>query len=199
MGTFILASWGRESNWFMARHHYVPQFYLRYFALSDTEDKIYAYRRQREPFLTEVNAVAATNDFNSYTDSKGNKNDVIEIFTDFQKLLNNKPSMMQMYDEIRMMKFKIRPMQGDILNVNLQNPDFIETLWSLGKLDEIFQKEYRRLSSKNKQVFFRIFDNLYQRLQSGLNKIRLQPEKMSNFSSVVEMEIFKEQKHKKSN
>ena len=124
-------------------------------------------------------------------------NDVIEIFTNFQKQLNHKPSMTQMYDEIRMMKFKIRPMQGDILNVNLQNPDFIETLWSLGKLDEIFQKEYRHLSTKNKQVFFRIFDNIYQKLQSGLNKIRLRPEKISNLSSVLEMEIFKENQGKK--
>lgn len=126
-----------------------------------------------------------------------NGNDVLKIFDDFQKLLNHKPPYAQMYDEVRMMKFKIRPMQGDILNINLHNNDFIETLWSLGKLDEIFQKEYRLLSPKNKQVFFRIFDDIYQRLQSGLNRIKLQREKISDLSSVLEMEIFKERQGKK--
>lgn len=128
-----------------------------------------------------------------------NETDVLKIFDNFQKTIQKKPSHKHMMDEVRMMKFKVRPMQGDILLFNLQDKRLIEMLWSLGKLDELFQNKYQKLSSKDKGVFFRIFDSMYQNLQSELGKINLRRDKASNISPTVEIEIFKEQKQKKLN
>ncbi|MBI3366810.1 hypothetical protein HY041_04260 [Candidatus Roizmanbacteria bacterium] len=125
--------------------------------------------------------------------------DVLKIFDTFQKSLQQKPSYEQMVNEVRMMKFKIRPMQGDVLSFDLQDARLIEVLWSLGKLDELFQDKYQKLSQKDKGVFFRIFDSMYQRIQSELGKINLRKDRTSNISSMVEIEIFKEGKQKRLN
>lgn len=125
--------------------------------------------------------------------------DVLKLFDTFQKSLQQKPSYKQMMDEVRMMKFKVRPMQGDVLLFNMLDERFIEALWNLGKLDELFQNQYQKLSQKNKQLFFRIFDSMYEKLQSELNKINLRRVKTSNISPVLEIEIFKERAKKKLN
>lgn len=128
-----------------------------------------------------------------------NETDVLQIFDTFQKAIQNKPPHKQMINEVRMMKFKVRPMQGDILLFNLQDERLIEALWSLGKLDELFHNKYQKLSLKEKGVFFRIFDSMYQKLQSDLGRINLRRDKTSDISPTVEIEIFKEQKQKKLN
>lgn len=123
---------------------------------------------------------------------KKESKDVIEIASRFQKTLINKPTPAQMLEEIRMMKFKVRPTQGDITIVDLNDSRFIETIWSLGKIDELFQKEYLKLSTKKKGIFFSIFDNLYQKLQSDLNSLNLRREKNTKTTTPFEMEIFRE-------
>lgn len=128
-----------------------------------------------------------------------NETDVLKIFDTFQKSIKNKPSYSQMVEEVQMMKFKVRPMQGDVLLFNLKDEQLIEALWSLGKLDELFQSKYEKLSLKDKGVFFRIFDSMYQKFQTELSRINLRRDRTANVSPVVEMEIFKEQKQKKFN
>ena len=123
---------------------------------------------------------------------KGNKQDVVEIFSKLKKALASKPTIKQMYEDIRMMKFKIRPISGDISLLKLKNLQLIETLWSLGKLDEVFQKEYLRLEKEQKEVFFRLFDNLYLQLQDQLNRIDINTEVKPPLPQVLEMEIFKD-------
>ncbi len=121
-----------------------------------------------------------------------NSKDVVDIFTNLKKVLNAKPSMGEMFEDVRMMRFKIKPISGDISLLHLKNYHLIETLWSLGKLDEMFQREYKTLTKDQKDVFFKIFDNLYQQFQDQLNRISVSPEKKSNISHSLEMEIFKD-------
>lgn len=104
-----------------------------------------------------------------------------------------------MYREIRMMRFKIKPIQGDLSAVDLKDERFVETLWSLGKLDEFFQKEYPKLSDKHKEQFIKIFDDLYHRYQQDLNSINIYKGPTSKKNKILEMEIFKEIKNKKTN
>ncbi|PJC32188.1 hypothetical protein CO049_03405 [Candidatus Roizmanbacteria bacterium CG_4_9_14_0_2_um_filter_36_12] len=125
--------------------------------------------------------------------------DVLEMINSFQKSLNKKPSTEKMHEEIKMMKFKVRPIQGDLSEVNLNNEKFVETLWSLGKLEEFFQKEFYRLSSKNKDLFMRIFNDIYEKYYQDLNKINLQWEKTPRQQRFLEVEIFKEIRNKKFN
>lgn len=123
--------------------------------------------------------------------------DVADIVLVFQSLIKNKPDVNAMYEEIQMMKFKIKPVQGNLSEVNLKNKQFIETLWSLGKLDEFFQREYPKLTPKNKQIFLNIFDDVYQRYQQELNKVNLYQGKKYKENQTLEMEIFRESKNSK--
>src|SRR3989338_6604003 len=123
---------------------------------------------------------------------KKNSKDVVEILSNLKKALGVRPPFEKMYEEIRMMRFKIKPISGDIFLIQLKNQRLIETLWSLGKLDEVFQQEYKMLDSEQKETFFRLFDNLYQQFQDQLNRININPEARSKLPQVLEMEIFKD-------
>jgi hypothetical protein len=126
------------------------------------------------------------------------KKDVIKVLGNIQKLLGSKPSTQQMFRDVQMMKFRVRPIQGDILAFDLNNRKFIETLWSLGKLDEIFQKEYYGLSTKDKEIFMKVFDGVYKKHQEELNNVNLDMHRpASKKSSLIEVEIFKEKLLKK--
>jgi NCAIR mutase (PurE)-related protein len=129
---------------------------------------------------------------------KKSNTDVIDIISHFQKnILDNKPSDIQMYQEVRMMKFKIKPVLGDISILNLKNNNFIEILWSLGKIDEFFQNQVEALNTNQRDVFYRLLDELYEKYQDELNDIDLKKESGSQSnSSGFEMEIFKERTSK---
>ncbi len=129
--------------------------------------------------------------------SKSSK-DIISLFGSIQKVISTKPSTNQMLNEVQMMKFKIKPIKGDLMSFNLKNQQFIESLWSLGKLDEFFFKEVPTLSKKEKEVFMRIFDSLYFKYQQQLNESNLQERKINmSKTGLLEMEIYKERKLKK--
>ena len=115
----------------------------------------------------------------------------------FQKdILEHKPTATQMYQEIRMMQFKIKPLQGDISLLNLTNAHFIEILWSLGKLDEFFQGHYKKVTLRKRDLFLRLFDEIHGKFQDQLNALNLKPERIPDSSEMFEMEIFKERSAK---
>lgn len=62
----------------MARHHYIPQFYMRNFRIPGSTSSIYAYRRQYEPERRNTQSVGFKNNFNSYVDKDGRNNDELE-------------------------------------------------------------------------------------------------------------------------
>ena len=116
-----------------------------------------------------------------------------------KQLVGNRPTIAKMYEEIRMMKFVIRPLQGDITTLNFNDTKLIETLWSLGKLDEFFQKKFKEVPKNQRVSFMQVFDQIHKNFQDQLNTINLKPEKTTTFP-VLEMEIFKEKSpQKKSN
>lgn len=129
------------------------------------------------------------------------KHDVVGMFQTFQKdVLDKKPSTKEMKADVRMMQFKVRPLQGDIYDLNFQNGDFIETLWSLGKLDEFFQHHVTQLNEDERSVFYSMFDRLYQQYQSKLNHINLKRDHYDEekLAGGFEVEIFRE-RNKKAN
>ncbi|PIU37045.1 hypothetical protein CO005_00065 [Candidatus Roizmanbacteria bacterium CG_4_8_14_3_um_filter_34_9] len=127
---------------------------------------------------------------------KTNK-DIISLFGNIQKVILTKPDINQMFDELQMMKFKIRPIQGELMSFDLKNKQFIESLWSLGKLDEFFYREISSLSKKEKELFIKLFDSLYFKYQQQLNQSNLQKKKITlNRTGLLELEIYKERKLK---
>ena len=123
--------------------------------------------------------------------------DVLGILHDFQEtLVENKPTLQEMYEQIRMMRFKVRPVHGDVSLINLADVKLIEALWNLGKLEEMYRRELIFVSRQDKKVFSRFFDHFNQHFQKELNKISLKIQydyhEEEDDSSIVEMEIFKE-------
>lgn len=121
--------------------------------------------------------------------------DILSLFGNIQKIISSKPATSQMFKEVQMMKFKIKPIQGDLMSFDLKNEQFIESLWSLGKLDEFFFKEVPSLTKKEKEVFMKIFDSLYFKYQQQLNQTNLQQKKTPlTKTGLLELEIYKERK-----
>lgn len=132
--------------------------------------------------------------------SKKKNVDVLHVLAEFQKnILGKKPSLDKMYDEVQMMHFKIRPLQGDVSLLNLADINLIEALWNLGKLDEFFRSQKDKLTQKQKQIFFQFLENLYEQFQDKLSNVKLRPIEEMQTPSSVEMEIFKEETQKKFN
>lgn len=127
--------------------------------------------------------------------------EVLGLLREFQKnVLENTPSVEKMSEEIIMMSFKVRPLQGDIGAIDLKNTRFIETLWSLGKLDEFLQREAPRLNRQGKKIFFQYLGDIHSHLQERFNQLSLKPERIKNAPPIFEMEIFRDRlTRKKSN
>lgn len=105
---------------------------------------------------------------------KTDNNDLYQKINIFQQTINtNKPSLSEMTNEVRMMHFKIRPLGGNITMLDFHNPQFIEALWSLGKLDEFFRDEFKMVKKADQEVFFRLIDEMRQSFQKQLNKANI--------------------------
>lgn len=97
-----------------------------------------------------------------------------------------------MVEDVQMMNFKVRPLQGDIAVLNLKNQQLLEVLWSLGKLEELFHKEVSQVPADQKESFFTMFDNLQHKFERELNTLSLKNERIVKTSAILEMEIIKE-------
>lgn len=129
---------------------------------------------------------------------KKTETEVLGLLREFQKnVLENMPSVEKMNEEIIMMSFKVRPLQGDIGAIDLKNRRFIETLWRLGKLDEFLQKEAPRLNRQGKKIFFQYLDDIHSHLQERFNQLSLKPERIKDAPPVFEMEIFRDRSIRK--
>lgn len=128
---------------------------------------------------------------------KKKKGDIFKSLIEFKKnILEKRPSNEKMWQEVRMMRFMIRPLKGDIRLLNQADQQLIEILWGLGKLEEFFQKNYRSLDQKERKVFFQLFDSLYKDYQERLKQIRLK-EIGDKDPSALEMEIFRSRTNSK--
>ncbi|MDA1316626.1 MAG: hypothetical protein O3B87_01225 [bacterium] len=123
--------------------------------------------------------------------SEGDLYERIHLFQ--QEILTKRPARQDMYHEVRMMNFKVRPVVGDISQLDFGNTEFIDALWSIGKLDEFFRIEIERISKDEKKVFFDLVDEMRKNFQLQLNKANITSPKIGEEKrSVFEVEIIKE-------
>jgi len=119
--------------------------------------------------------------------------DIIDRLANLQKqIMHERPPLEKMRTEVQMMHFKIRPIQGNIALLNLNNSQLIEILWNLGKLEEFYNHEVRQISRSKRPAFFQLFDRIYGQLQNRLNRLNLKQEKSIKGNGMLELEIFKE-------
>ncbi|MCX7997062.1 MAG: hypothetical protein N2691_04930 [Patescibacteria group bacterium] len=121
------------------------------------------------------------------------KSDIVQRFHAFRRdILEKKPPHRQMRAEVQMMRFKVRPVSGDVSVLNFQNEKFLEALWSLGKLDEFFHQVVGELKKTDKHIFYKLFDGLYREYQRQLNQIGIRDGATPGENKTFEVEIFRE-------
>lgn len=121
------------------------------------------------------------------------KEDVLTILREYQKtIFTNKPSVEKMMDEIRMMNFRVRPINGDISAINGMDIKLIEMIWNLGKLDELYRGKERLLNQKDRKLFVKFFQSIHERFQKELGYLKLVRTEDEDNSTILEMEVFRE-------
>jgi hypothetical protein len=124
-----------------------------------------------------------------------NRIDIIDSLNQIKKILFAQPDYQKMRDEIRMMGFKVKPLVGNVAEVNLQDLRLMEIIWRLGKLEEFFIRDFDKIPVKQQQSFLRIFEMVKKHLQDSLTRLDIRQNNPQNFSPWVEMEIIKEIPH----
>jgi len=123
--------------------------------------------------------------------SKGDLYERIHLFQ--QEILTKKPPHQEMYHQVQMMNFKVRPVVGDMSQLDFSNSEFIDALWSIGKLDEFFRTEFKHTSREEKKVLFNLVSAMRSNFQMQLNRANIVSSRVSNEKrSIFEVEIIKE-------
>jgi len=121
--------------------------------------------------------------------------DIMSMFKTFKSnVLDKKPTLKEMVADVRMMQFRIRPLQGDVSHIDFANEGFVETLWKLGKMDDFIERHVGKINKKQERAFFSYFDSLYYHLQDRLNSLNLTGRAIGGAlqeKKHIEMEIFK--------
>lgn len=123
------------------------------------------------------------------------KTDAVDKIKHFQqRILAKKPSIGEMVHDVQMMNFKIRPVSGNITELDYGNYDFIDALWSLGKLDEFFRLEFGEIEKNEKDTFFRMINDLRVNFQNQLRQANIQSVDLQDQSmmQLFEIEIIKD-------
>lgn len=120
-------------------------------------------------------------------------------FTLIQKMKREieetQPSTQLMIDEIKMMRFKIRSVQGDIDFLTKKNHGFITALWKIGKIDEIVSIEAQQLDEEEKKIFFNYIESQQYNMQKELHvNLPATSHTSQNQVAILEIEIVKERK-----
>lgn len=124
---------------------------------------------------------------------------LFRIINEFKKILLEKPSFSQMFDEVKMMGFKIHPINGDVVHLIHEKDQLVEILWMLGKLDEFLQTKFKKISSRQKQLFIKTLYEIFGQFKDLLKVINVQKERLSSNSSILELEVYKDYPLRKVN
>lgn len=111
---------------------------------------------------------------------------------------NARPSRERMIEDVKMMNFKIRPLIGDIFELTRKEVGFLESLWKIGKIEEIVAGGINELNNREKEIFLRYLENFQKQMERRISSIikQLPPEESKNIN-ILELEVFKEKKRDK--
>lgn len=122
------------------------------------------------------------------------------VMLSLKEILEKKPPLAKMKEEVDLMGFSIRPIEGDPQIIkNIDDRQFIETLWTIGKIDLLLEKKFHRLTEAQKKI---VLDTLTQLQEKLILKAKIKPE-LANQSdqeapSHLMLEIFRKQLVKKN-
>lgn len=127
------------------------------------------------------------------------KNKVLDLIKKITfEIESARPSRERMIEDIKMMNFKIRPLVGDIFELAKREMGFLESLWKIGKIEEIVFGGVSKLNDEEREIFFHYLNNFQSQIERKISSIMKQslPEGSKN-AYVLELEIIKEGKGQK--
>jgi hypothetical protein len=103
------------------------------------------------------------------------------------------PSQKEMLNDIKMMNFKIHPVSGDIFSITKKEIGFIESLWKLGKIEEMMTDKIELLDDEEKDVLYSYLDEMQIKTQNNIaDNIQRLSKKDQRQLKILEFEIFKD-------
>ncbi len=100
------------------------------------------------------------------------------------------PSVGIMLSELKMMKFKMRPLAGDISSLSKMNSDVISSLWRIGRIDEIVQTHFYDLEEDGQEMVLKYLES-FETLTQHQIKGALQAKKIRG-KDVLKIEVYRE-------
>ncbi len=94
-----------------------------------------------------------------------------------------------------MMRFKVHPLHSDTASLILNNGKLIEIFWTLGKIDDLLQNKYKKLSTTNKRLFTQALNEIFFQLEEQLKTVNFKDDVSFN-SPLLELEVYKEHQKK---
>lgn len=95
-----------------------------------------------------------------------NAQDVINKI--IRQIQQAQPTREEMLEDIKLMKFKIKPLSGDINNINGVDNSFIESLWRIGRIDLILKTHFNKLSDEEKASVVQFLKHLEEKTEDGV-------------------------------
>lgn len=117
------------------------------------------------------------------------------VLKEITKILSQKEGYKKKYNEVRLMRFKVLPYFGNLELLKKKEKEIVETLWFLGKLEELVNKYYSNISRDEIQKILDYVINIKE-----LNLTRKEKEKIREIiekNEVLEVEIYQDSGNEK--
>lgn len=109
------------------------------------------------------------------------------VLNSLKEILEKKPSFEKMEEEVRLMGFHIKPIQGNTTIISkIKNERLVEVLWTLGKIDILMEKNFHRLTKEQKAIILKSIEEIQKKFTLVAN---LPTDKYSFFKKNKEEEI----------
>lgn len=111
------------------------------------------------------------------------------------EIKNARPSKEKMLEEIKMMNFKIRPIVGDVFEIAKRKEIFLESLWKIGKIEQIISGIMNKLTEEERDMFLQFMERLQSQMEEKLTSFLSNPSQSFDEKkeiTILELEIFKE-------
>ena len=97
-----------------------------------------------------------------------------------------------MVRDIQMMHFKIRSVLGDISSLNSVEYSFVESLWKIGKIDEIINEELENLDEDDQEALINYFQEVESETRGKIRDSLSTNNPSEKDKKILKIEIFKD-------
>lgn len=98
-----------------------------------------------------------------------------------------------MVRDIQMMRFKVRSLFGDISSLQTTHYDFVQSLWKIGRIDEIVSESLHTLDEDGQEALLDYFHQIEGRMQTNIRNSLTIQETSKRKKQILKLEIFKDQ------